>query len=158
VITAVDTNVLIDVLVPGSEHLSKSRDQLNQAAAEGSIVVCEAVYAELAGQFKSGGFDRFLESTEIRLLPSTTSSLQAAGNAWIEYLSSRPEGLVCPACGRRNTPSCEGCQRPLRARQHLLTDFLIGAHAAMLADRLLSRDRGHFKRYFPSLKVIDPSA
>jgi predicted nucleic acid-binding protein len=158
VITAVDSNVLIDILLPGSEFLERSKKELDRAFTEGTIVVCEVVYAELAGQFSAGGLDRFLESTGVRLEPSTAGSLQVAGNAWLKYLSRKPEGMICTGCGRRVSVACVECKRPFTARQHLLSDFLIGAHAESLADRLLSRDRGYYRTYFPGLTVIDPSA
>jgi hypothetical protein len=42
-------------------------------------------------------------------------------------------------------------------REHLIPDFLIGAHALVQADALLSRDRGFYRRYFSKLKILDPA-
>ena len=50
---------------------------------------------------------------------------------------------------------------PLRGgarRDRIVADFLIGAHARLQADRLLTRDRGFFRDSFDGLEVIDPSA
>ena len=44
------------------------------------------------------------------------------------------------------------------ARGRVIADFLIGAHASARADRLLTRDRGYYRRYFDGLEIIDPSA
>jgi len=42
-------------------------------------------------------------------------------------------------------------------RDRVAADFLIGAHALLQANRLLTRDRGFYRAYFSSLKVIDSS-
>jgi len=43
------------------------------------------------------------------------------------------------------------------SRERVVADLLVGAHAAHQADRLLTRDRGFFRRYFDDLMVLDPS-
>jgi hypothetical protein len=43
------------------------------------------------------------------------------------------------------------------ARTRVIADFLVGAHAAKRADRLLTRDRGFYRSYFKEVSVFDPS-
>jgi len=38
--------------------------------------------------------------------------------------------------------------------KRLLADFLIGAHALLQADRLMSLDPIRYKHYFPELKLV----
>jgi hypothetical protein len=40
----------------------------------------------------------------------------------------------------------------------VVADFLIGAHAQLHAERLLTRDRGFYRACFSGLKVLDPAA
>jgi predicted nucleic acid-binding protein len=50
-----------------------------------------------------------------------------------------------------------GYRRRARRRDRVIADFLIGAHAALAADRLLTRDRGFYATYFGGLEIVDPS-
>jgi predicted nucleic acid-binding protein len=132
-ITAIDTNVLLDILIPNEAFYEASAEAL-QEAATGSLVICDIVYAELCVHFRSQQeTDAFLGSIEIRVQPLTRDAHFLASRAWRAY---RKRG------GKRG---------------RILPDFLIGAHAQKQASQLLSRDRGFYRDLFPSLKVIDPA-
>jgi predicted nucleic acid-binding protein len=134
-ITAIDTNILLDVLLPNEEFCEASLGAVQEAATAGSLVVCDLVYAELCIHFSSRReCDGFLESSEVRVEPLTGDAHFLASRAWRVY---RKQG------GKRT---------------RILADFLIGAHAQTQATRLLSRDRGFYRRLFPSLDLLDPSA
>jgi predicted nucleic acid-binding protein len=133
-ITAVDTNVLLDILVPNETFCDASVLALENAAAEGSVVVCDLVYAELCIHFNTQAeCDRFLHGNEIRVEALNSEAQFLASSAWRAY---RKQG---------------------GPRTRILSDFLIGAHAAVQATRLLSRDRGFYRKLFPALSLIDPS-
>lgn len=154
-ITAVDTNVLLDILIPNAPHGDSSELALYQALGAGAVIVSEAVYAELAAHFPQRlELDGFLEGIGMRLESSGFEALHAAGRAWREYLGRRSSSLVCPSCGNAQDVTCAQCDTRLQPRQHLVADFLIGAHASTHAGRLLTRDRGYYRTYFPRLQLI----
>lgn len=153
--TGVDANVLFDLIIPGAEHKQQSRAALDSALVGGQVAISEAAYAELAGRFDSiQGLDRFLKDAEVQLDPAGKEVLYEAGQAWVRYARNRPMGLACGRCGHVHEPTCPICGGALRSRQHILAGFLIGAHALLDTDRLLTRDRGFYSTYFPNLPLM----
>lgn len=157
-ITAVDTNVLLDLLIPGQPEAARAGEQALEAAlAAGALIIGEAVYAELAVHFiDQAPLDTFLVVTGITLEPTPREALALAATAFRSCLSRRGQGFYCPACGSANNLVCSACGRPIQARQHVISDFLIGAHAQACAGALLSRDRGIYHTYFPTLRLVSP--
>jgi len=157
VITALDTNVLLDLLIPDSHSANASEQALDTAVTEGALVIGEVVYAELASQFPSADeLDRFLDRTHIRLEPPPPEALRHAAQAWRRYLAKRGTAFHCPKCGQRETLVCAGCGETIAGRQHILSDFLVGGHASVRADRLLTRDRGFYGNFFSKLAIVAP--
>jgi len=155
VITDLDTNILLDILIPGAPHAQTTQQQLAETLQAGSLVISEAVYSELASFFPDQvSLDQFLQRTSITLDPSRPESLFRAGAAWHEYQRQRPAAFACPQCGNRQRTTCSRCGADLRPRQHLVADFMIGAHALVQADRLLTRDRRYYGTYFPRLVLV----
>ena len=153
-ITAVDTNILLDVLIRSAPHRDESEQALKESMAAGATVISEAVYAELASRFDTEQeLDRFLRDTGIRSEPSSAEALFLAGRAWVEYLHRRPSFLTCSSCGASQDMQCPSCGTEIRPRQHVVADFLIGAHATIHADRMLTRDRRIYRTYFARLQL-----
>ena len=132
--TAVDTNVLLDILVPNPAFVGRSSLALQQAADAGGIVVCEVVYAELCCHFGAQHeCDEFLRDCGIRVEGLSREAGFRASRAWTLY------------------------RRRGGKRIRILPDFLIGAHAEVQASRLLTRDRGFYREMFSTLRIDDPS-
>jgi predicted nucleic acid-binding protein len=133
-ITAIDTNVLLDVLIPNADFCDASADAIQDSAAAGSLTICDLVYAELCAHFRrQGDCDDFLAAGGIRVESLTRSAHFRASRVWRDY------------------------RRQGGARTRILGDFLVGAHAELQATRLLCRDRGFYTKLFPSLILLDPS-
>ncbi|MBS1906955.1 MAG: type II toxin-antitoxin system VapC family toxin [Actinobacteria bacterium] len=129
----VDTNVLLDVLVPDPTWEAWSTKALAGALSQGSVAINPIIYAEV-----SVGFERAEELDDAlperfflrEQLPYPAGFL--AGKAFERY---RRNG------GTRTTP---------------IADFYIGAHALVNGYALLTRDRRRYSTYFPRLPLITP--
>lgn len=129
-ITFVDTNVLLDIFLPDPKWGQKSKICLEQAFKQGSLIINEIVYSELTPQFPSQELlDNTLKTLSIRIVSMDLKSAYHAGQIWKKYRK---------AGGGRN---------------RILADFLIGAHAELHAEQLLTRDRSFYKKYFTNLLI-----
>lgn len=132
-ITAVDTNVLLDVLTADPRFGNASRGALARCIQEGSLVACEVVWAEIAAAFPTRkAFDRSMETMGLAFEALDEPAAASAGLSWRRYRAAGG------------------------SRRRILADFLIGAHADLHADRLLTRDRGFYRSYFSRLTVLEP--
>jgi predicted nucleic acid-binding protein len=136
--TALDSSVLLDVIVGDDRFAEPSERALRRAMAEGSLVVCECVLSEIRPAFGPGEIESFLSDLSIDFVPSTRESALLAGEMFRRYLERRRR-----RAGKAIAP-------------RVVPDFLIGAHATVIADRLLARDRGYYRDYFVNLNVLGP--
>jgi len=155
-ITAVDTNIILDILIPGEPFAESSKKLLDRHLSNGKLIICEVVFAELAAGFPSGQeLEFFLADTGIGLVCSNEKALFLAGSRWAKYARKGDRNrFSCGVCGHAFQVSCPQCTAVLKKRLHVLGDFLIGAHALIYADGILSRDPGVYKTYFSDLKVF----
>ena len=154
-ITAVDTNALLALLYE-DEHADKSEAELRRVYREGRVVITPIVYAELAadGHFDTTSeLDQFLEDFSIQLVEPSRAAMFRAGEQFQQYTIRRPDALQCPACGTTQTVRCKECNEDLAPRQHIAADFLIGGHAAVDGDVLVSFDNAFYETYFPAVTV-----
>lgn len=133
-ITAVDANVVIDVLSGDERFAPDSIAALRRSVAEGRVVIGGAALVEVLTGFAdvAGGAGR------IRSLGIAHLGLSEAGvrEAALARQRARAGGVI---------------------RDRPLPDFLIGGHALAQADRLLTRDVAFYRRWFSELLVVEPA-
>ena len=132
-VTAIDSSVLLDVLTNDPDHGHASLQALDAARGLGRLVVCPVVWAEVGAFFDDTDRMRLaLDAAGITFDPFDEISASLAAHHWRRY--------------RR-----QGGQRI-----RVIADFLIAAHAETRAQALLTRDRGFYRRYFETLRVVEP--
>src|SRR4051794_8980527 len=128
----VDSSVLIDVVTDDPVHADVANQAIVRVGRDRELVINTIIFAEV-----SIPFDR-IEDIDVRLTPLFRREevpLEAAFLAGKTFLRYRKRG------GSRRSP---------------LPDFFIGAHAAVRGYALLTRERGGFRNYFPTVQILTP--
>lgn len=129
----VDSNILIDIFHDDPKWYDWSLAQLDRAAARGPLLINDVVYAEVSTRFAELiELEVALTAARITIAPTPREALFLAGKAFVVYRAAGG------------------------ARTGVLPDFFIGAHAAVEALPLLTRDARRYRRYFPTVTVIGP--
>ncbi len=129
----VDTNVLVDVLANDPDWADWSIGQLRAQARVHRLAINPVIYAELALTFSTvEALDEALAGMELPVLDIPRPALFLAGKAFARYRK---------AGGLKNS---------------VLSDFFIGAHAAVAGLPLLTRDVRRYATYFPTVRLVAP--
>ena len=129
----VDTNVLVDVLQDDPQWADWSISQLRAQASVHQLVINPVIYAEMSLSFSTlEALDDVVVTMGLELREIPRPALFLAAKAYAQY---RKRG---------------------GAKQQVLPDFFIGAHAAVEGWPLLTRDATRFRTYFPGLEVLAP--
>ena len=132
--TLVDSNVILDVVTDGEVWADWSQEQLEQAASAGPLVINDVIYAEISTRYATvEAVDAMLRNLDISVATIPRAAFFLAGKAYLRY---RATGGV---------------------RTGVLSDFFIGAHAAVEQRPLLTRDAQRYRSYFPTVELITPS-
>jgi hypothetical protein len=135
--TAVDTNVL-STLWSGEQLTPRVSAALAQAYDEGGLVISAPVYAELFAY--PGTTPKVIQ--KILADSDFTIDFELDERIWTEA------GHRYARYVKRRRASSGGEAR------RILADFVIGAHALLRADRLLTLDKGCYRQNFSDLPLI----
>jgi predicted nucleic acid-binding protein len=129
---AVDSSVLIELL-SGADRADTAEAALREALARGPVTACDVVLAEVCSSLRDGD-----------------QALQALEDMGIGYSMVEQKAAVRAGEMQRRYRARGG------GRQRAVPDFIVGAHALLQCDGLITRDASFFRDYFKGLKVIVP--
>jgi len=129
----VDSNVILDIFLDDPNWADWSVCTLANASYNSTLYINQIVYTEV-----SIGFDKIeelefaLHKGGFQMLEIPKEALFLAGKAYLNYKRGK---------GTKKSP---------------LPDFYIGAQAAVLGMDLITRDKGRYRTYFPTVRLICP--
>ena len=129
----IDANVLLDIMTQDARWLAWSAAAVERAADQSRLVINPVVYAEVSIRYSR------IEDLDLAL-PRSMFEREA-----IPYEAAFLAGKAFQIYRRRGG-----------TKRSPLPDFFIGAHAAVAGYRLLTRDVGRYRSYYPKLRLIAP--
>ena len=129
----VDANVILDIWNFDPVWHTWSIGQLRRQSLLHDLAINPIIYSEISVSFATpSSLDKELDELHLSVLNIPRQAAFLAGKAHQQY------------------------RRRGGAKSNVLSDFLIGAHAAVLACALLTRDTRVYSTYFPGVPLIAP--
>ena len=129
----VDTNVLVDVLEDDPDWAEWSTGRMRELSKIHALAINPVIYAELSLTFDAvETLDTVISDLELKFMDIPRPALFLAGKAFIRY---RKQGGV---------------------KTNVLSDFFIGAQAAVMDCAILTRDTRRYRSYFPTVELVAP--
>jgi predicted nucleic acid-binding protein len=132
-VTLVDSTIILDIATNDPRWANWSQFQLERATLAGPLVINDIIYADVSVRYELiEDLDAALDTLETRLEAMPREALFLAAKV---YRQHRARGGT---------------------RTGVLSDFFIGAHAAVADYTLLTRDPVRYRSYFPTIRMIFP--
>lgn len=131
----IDSCIVTDLANPESIWFEWSASTLERLDPANTMVINPIIYAECSiGFARIEEVEALFETLGFAMKPIPKEALFLAGKAFLQYKRRKGE------------------------KGNVLPDFFIGAHAAVSGYQLISRDKGRFSTYFPSVDLIIPES
>ena len=131
----VDTNILVDVFEDDPDWVQWSVARLREQSSLRTLAINPIIYSELAFTFSTiEKLDAVIASLRLVYKEFPRAALFLAGKAFAQY------------------------KRRGGTKTNVLSEFFIGAHAAILGCPILTRDPTRYRAYFPTVDLIAPEA
>lgn len=129
----VDSNVILDIFTSDPVWYDWSVGQLNNLVLTHDLAINDIVYAEVSRGFETfEQVDAAIGRAGFVVRPLPRAALFLASRAFLRYRRSGGE------------------------RTGVLSDFFIGAQAAVGGLPLVTRDLKRYRSYFPTIELITP--
>lgn len=127
----VDTNVLVDVVEDDPNWADWSISQLRAQSKVHRLAINPIIYSELSVTFSTlEALEETIDELGLKVIEIPRPALFLAGKAFVSY------------------------RRQGGAKNNVLADFFIGAHAAVSKYPVLTRDTRRYAYYFPSVLLV----